>query len=141
MPETINEVMTTNPWTVTDRATIERGCPVMRDADIGDVIVLDPDGEVHGNRHRPRCGGASRGQGSRHQRRSRWATICENGIVTIGSEDTIEAALDLMRDHKVRRLPVVDDRRLVGIVTLGDLAMDLQPSSTLADISQAPPNN
>jgi hypothetical protein len=36
---------------------------------------------------------------------------------------------------------VIDDRRLVGIVTLGDLAMDLQPSSTLADISQAPPNN
>jgi CBS domain-containing protein len=140
MPETISEVMTTNPWTVTERATIGEAARMMRDADIGDVIVLDPDGELQGivTDRDVVVRAVAKGVDTNVEPVS---TICESGIVTIGSEDTIEAALDLMRDHKVRRLPVVDDRRLVGIVTLGDLAMDLQPSSTLADISLAPPNN
>lgn len=42
-------------------------------------------------------------------------------IVTIASTETIAAA-DLMRDHSIRRVPVVDDGRLVGIVTTTDLA-------------------
>ena len=46
-----------------------------------------------------------------------------------------------MREHNIRRLPVIDDSRLVGIVTLGDLAIDRDPKSALADISKAPPNN
>ena len=140
MPETINDVMTANPWTVTDRATIEEAARVMRDADIGDVIVLDPDGEIQGivTDRDVVVRGVAKGVDTNSEP---VGSILEGDIVTIASEDTIEAALDLMRDHKVRRLPVVDDRRLVGIVTLGDLAVDLQPSSTLADISQAPPNN
>ena len=140
MPETINDVMTANPWTVTDRATIEEAARVMRDADIGDVIVLDPDGEIQGivTDRDVVVRAVAKGVDTNSEP---VGSILEGDIVTIASEDTIEAALDLMRDHKVRRLPVVDDRRLVGIVTLGDLAVDLQPSSTLADISQAPPNN
>ena len=140
MPETINEVMTANPWTVTDQATIEEAARVMRDADIGDVIVLDPDGEVQGivTDRDVVVRAVAKGVDTNSEP---VGSILEGDIVTIASEDSIEAALDLMRDHKVRRLPVVDDRRLVGIVTLGDLAVDLQPSSTLADISQAPPNN
>jgi CBS-domain-containing membrane protein len=46
-----------------------------------------------------------------------------------------------MRDHAIRRLPVIDDGNLVGIVSLGDLAMERDPKSALADISEAPPNN
>jgi hypothetical protein len=36
---------------------------------------------------------------------------------------------------------VIDDGRLVGIVTLGDLAIERDPESALANISEAPPNN
>ena len=68
-------------------------------------------------------------------------SILDAGVVSIASDEEVDAALDLMRDHKIRRLPVIDDGRLVGIVTLGDLAIDRQPGSTLADISNAPPNN
>jgi hypothetical protein len=46
-----------------------------------------------------------------------------------------------MRQHNVRRLPVVDGEDLVGIISLGDLAMARDPESALADISEAPPNN
>jgi CBS domain-containing protein len=47
-----------------------------------------------------------------------------------------------MGDIRVRRLPVLSrDKRLVGIVSLGDLAVEREPDSTLADISAASPDN
>ena len=51
-----------------------------------------------------------------------------------------EAAVRLMREKGLRRLPVVDRDTVVGIVSLGDLARERNPDSPLADISAAPPN-
>jgi signal-transduction protein with cAMP-binding, CBS, and nucleotidyltransferase domain len=45
-----------------------------------------------------------------------------------------------MRDKAIRRLPVVEDGRPVGIVSLGDLAVERDPDSALGGISAAPPN-
>jgi len=42
--------------------------------------------------------------------------------ITIGADDSIEEALRTMADHQVRRLPVIDGRRLVGIVSQADVA-------------------
>ena len=45
-----------------------------------------------------------------------------------------------MREDDIRRLPVVKNGRPVGIVSLGDLAVEREPGSTLADISAASPD-
>ena len=45
--------------------------------------------------------------------------------VTIGADDSIDQALRTMIDHKVRRLPVIDDRKLVGIISQADVATHL----------------
>ena len=45
--------------------------------------------------------------------------------ITIGADDTIEEALRTMIDHKVRRLPVIDEHRLVGIISQADIATNL----------------
>jgi CBS domain-containing protein len=45
--------------------------------------------------------------------------------VTIGADDPIDEALRTMIDHKVRRLPVIDDRKLVGIISQADIATHL----------------
>jgi CBS domain-containing protein len=45
-----------------------------------------------------------------------------------------------MRTHAVRRLPVVEEGKAVGIVSLGDLAQERDPDSALGEISAAPPN-
>ena len=45
-----------------------------------------------------------------------------------------------MQAHAVRRLPVMDDGRIVGIVSIGDLAVGRGEDSALADISAAEPN-
>ena len=45
--------------------------------------------------------------------------------ITIGADDSIEEALRTMIDHKVRRLPVIDEHRLVGIISQADIATNL----------------
>src|SRR4051812_13620853 len=45
--------------------------------------------------------------------------------VTIGADDSIDEALRTMIDHKVRRLPVIDGRKLVGIVSQADVATNI----------------
>ena len=45
--------------------------------------------------------------------------------VTIGADDSIDEALRTMIDHKVRRLPVIDGQRMVGIISQADLATNI----------------
>jgi CBS domain-containing protein len=42
--------------------------------------------------------------------------------VTSGADDSVDEALQTMKDHKVRRLPVIDGHDLVGIVSQADIA-------------------
>jgi CBS domain-containing protein len=49
--------------------------------------------------------------------------------VTIGADDPIEEALQIMKEHQVRRLPVIDGHDLVGIVSQADVARSLDPRS------------
>jgi len=48
--------------------------------------------------------------------------LAQGKPVTIGADDPAEEALETMREHKVRRLPVIDGHRLIGVVSQGDLA-------------------
>jgi CBS domain-containing protein len=50
----------------------------------------------------------------------------EGKPVTIGADDSVDDALRTMIEHKVRRLPVIEDRNLVGIVSQADLATNLE---------------
>ena len=65
-------------------------------------------------------------------------------VVTIGADDSAEEAIRTMKDHSVRRLPVVDGTELVGMVSQADIARAL-PDAKVGDlvgvISEAPPNN
>jgi len=65
-------------------------------------------------------------------------------VVTIGADDPAEEAISTMKKYGVRRLPVIDGDRLVGMVSQADIARSL-PDSKIGDlvgaISEAPPNN
>jgi len=50
--------------------------------------------------------------------------------VTIGADDSVEVAIETMKDHAVRRLPVIDGHDLIGIVSQGDVAKEVSDSAT-----------
>jgi CBS domain-containing protein len=67
--------------------------------------------------------------------------VLSDRLVTISQDATASAAADLMRTYAVRRLVVTEgDGSLTGIVSIGDLAADMDPRSALAEISIASPN-
>lgn len=140
MPQSVAEVMTRDPSTVNETALVTDAARVMRDRDIGDVIVMRGDGSV--------CGIVTdRDLALRVVAEGldpdsvKVEDICDHRVISIGSSEPAIKAIKLMRDSAIRRLPVIDGDELVGILTLGDLAIDRDPDSALADISEAPPNN
>jgi CBS domain-containing protein len=66
--------------------------------------------------------------------------ICSAHLVTVGPDEPTGTAVRLMREHAVRRIPVVEDGQAIGILSLGDLALERDERSALADVSAAPPN-
>ena len=67
--------------------------------------------------------------------------IVSSEVVCITPTDTADDAIRLMRERALRRVPVVEDGKPVGIVSLGDLAGERDPRSVLGEISTAPPNH
>ncbi len=70
--------------------------------------------------------------------------LVQGEVVTIGADDSVEEAMRTMADHQVRRLPVIDGTKLVGMVSQADLATqasDQQVARTVEAISDSPANN
>jgi CBS domain-containing protein len=66
--------------------------------------------------------------------------ICSRNLVAVSADDSVDDAVRIMREKALRRLPVVEAGKPVGIVSIGDLAMERDQGSALADISAAPGN-
>lgn len=140
MPERISEVMTKDPVEMMNDATLRDAAMAMRDRDIGDVLVTKQDGSLCGvvtDRDMVVRGIAEGGDPSSMTLEE----ICSHEVVTLNSDDPIAAAVSAMEEHAIRRLPVMDEGNIVGIVSIGDLAEMRDPDSALADISSAPANN
>ena len=110
----------------------------MRDIGIGDVIV-EEDGEV--------CGIVTDRDitvrvvaEATDPNLTSLSDICSRELTAIHPHASVEEAAALMSHQALRRLPVLDDGRPVGIVTLGDIVVEREPDSVLAAISAAPPN-
>jgi CBS domain-containing protein len=56
--------------------------------------------------------------------------LAEGTPVTVSADDDVRVALDLMQEHQVRRLPVIEDHLLVGIVSQADVALPLSAAAT-----------
>jgi CBS domain-containing protein len=69
------------------------------------------------------------------------SAVCTNDLALLSPEDDIDRAIELMRERAIRRAPVVLEDRLVGIVSLGDLAIERDPDSVLGTISAAAPSH
>jgi CBS domain-containing protein len=69
--------------------------------------------------------------------------LAEGKPVTIGADDDVEEALRTMIEYDVRRLPVIDGHRLVGMLSHADIArrMPQRAGELLAELSAAPRNN
>ena len=136
---TVRDVMTKDPRSLAANVTVVDAAATMKRDDIGNVIVLGDDNAVAGivtDRDIVVRVVAENRDPSATQLRE----ICSADVATVSPDDTVERAVNLMREHAVRRLPVVENGSPIGIVSIGDLAVDREPDSALADISATDPN-
>jgi CBS domain-containing protein len=137
MAQHIRELMTMNPVSLPGTSSVQEAARAMRDADIGDVIVIENNqvcGIVTDRDIVIRTVAEAQDPAT-----STLADICSHALLTVAPTDSVEQAVRLMRTHAIRRLPVVDGGKAVGIVSLGDLAVERDPDSALGEISAAPP--
>ena len=138
MAQKVNEVMTPAPVTVPPETSLAEAGDLMRRHGIGDVLVVH-DGRLRGLvTDRDIVVRAVAAQ--QDMTDTAVADICSTNLVTIGPGDDADAAVGLMRKHSVRRIPVVDGDHPIGMVSIGDLAVQRDERSALADISAEPPN-
>jgi CBS domain-containing protein len=141
LAQKVRDVMTPRPVALEDEASVVEAARAMRDGDFGSIVVVtEPGGPVRGVLTDRDITVRVVAEGV-DPRSVRLSDILEGEVVTVGPDEPVDTVVDLMRKKAIRRVPVVEGGRLVGLVSLGDLATEMDEGRALADISSAPPNN
>lgn len=121
---TAREIMTPGAECIGENQSLEEAARKMKDLDVGAL---------------PICGENNRLQGvltdrdivvrclaiGTDPRAVKAGQLAQGKPVTIGADDSVEAAVDTMQEHQVRRLPVIDGHDLVGMISQADIARHL----------------
>lgn len=139
MAKKVRELMGKRPVKLQSSAPVAEAARQMRLADVGAIIVEEnskPCGIVTDRDIAIRVVA----QGLDPQK-TPVSQICSKDLTTLTGEDDIERAVQMMRQKAIRRILVVDGQnKALGIVSLGDLALERDSRSVLGQISAAPPN-
>ncbi|WP_326687070.1 MULTISPECIES: CBS domain-containing protein [unclassified Streptomyces] len=139
MAQFVREVMTPAATTVRPDASLVEAAQLMRAQDIGDVLVAK-EGRLVGVLTDRDIALRAVADGVDPLSVS-CRSVCTPDPVTVDPDTEVGAAVHLMREHAVRRLPVLDHGKLTGVVSIGDLAKENDPHSALAQISRAAPDS
>jgi CBS domain-containing protein len=126
---TIQDLMTSDPKTVTSASTVVDAAKIMKQEDAGIVPIVDGErvvGVVTDRDIAIQVVAAGKDPQS-----TKVSEVASKNLVTIDPQQGLDEALRLMAQHQIRRLPVVEeDGRLVGIVAQADVARQGDDSRT-----------
>ena len=139
MAQLVREVMTPDPVSLGGDATAREAARRMRDDDTGAILVVDGD-NLRGIVTDRDIAVRAVAEGTDPDE-CRIGDICTSNVETVSPTQPVEEAIRIMREQAVRRIPVVESGTTVGILSIGDLAMERDEHSALAEISAAEANN
>jgi CBS domain-containing protein len=133
----IADIMSADCVTVTPQANIYDVAVLMKDNDIGFVPVIE---------NRKLIGVITdrdlviRGYASKHSESTSVREVLTEGVKTVSPNMSVDEAASIMASGQIRRLPVVENGQLMGVVSLGDLAIREifvnEAGDALSDISE-----
>lgn len=132
---TAREIMTPAPKCIGENDTLVDAAKLMASLDVGALPICGEDKKLKGmltDRDIVVKCLAKDGDPST----TRAGELGEGKPVTIGADDDIERGLELMKAHQIRRLPVIEDHLLVGIVSQADIALSLSAKQTGETVEQ-----
>ncbi|WP_312469160.1 CBS domain-containing protein [Neobacillus sp.] len=135
--ETIRDIMTDEVECCTLLDNMFEVALKMKELNVGAIPIVDQDKLLGMITDRDIV---IRGVAEKHPGSSKVGEIMSHDMITVSPDTTSKEAAKLMAQHQIRRLPVVEDSRLIGIVSLGDFAIseltDDQAKEALTEISE-----
>lgn len=135
---TAAEIMTPSPRCIGENDSLRIAASVMADLDVGSLPICGEDSRLKGMLTDRDIVVRAIAMGMDPETTAAGA-LAQGKPITVAADDDVLVALDLMRQHQVRRLPVIDEHLLVGIVSQADVALSLSASTTgktVEDISR-----
>ena len=130
------EIMTPRPEVVTPTDSTQRAATIMRDMDVGFVPVVDDRSHMNLQGVITDRDIAIRHVAEGHSKQCKvQAHMTADGIQTVGPDDDVSRVMEVMRRSQVRRVPVVDNGCLVGVIAQADVAEE-QASSRPEDVAR-----
>ncbi|CAM4109419.1 CBS domain-containing protein [Bacillus cereus] len=133
----VRELMSTNIVQCTPLDNVYEAAVKMKDEAIGMIPVVENEQVIGLVTDRDLV---VRGIAEKHPGSNKITDVMTTNIVSISPDDSIERATELMAQHQIRRLPVVEGGQFVGMLALGDLAIrevaDDQAGFALSEISE-----
>lgn len=139
MKTTVRDVMTKDPVSMSADTSVVDAAKAMSDLRIGSVVVMEKDkpcGIVTDRDITVRAVAT----GS-DPMRTKLADICSHDLAAVRPDQSVDDAIQLMKSHDVKRVIVMSDSKLEGIVSLGDLTARGKGEDVQKDLSKAEPNN
>jgi CBS domain-containing protein len=125
----VRDVMTPGAECVEETQTLTDAAKKMRDLDVGALPICGQDNRLKGmvtDRDIVIKCLAEDGD----PRTATAGSLAEGKLITIGADADLNEALELMATHQLRRLPVIDDHELVGIIAQADVATNASSDQT-----------
>ena len=125
----VRDIMTPDPRCVGENETLVDAARLMASLDVGALPICGEDKRLKGMLTDRDIVVKCLAQGG-DPATTNAGSLGEGKPITIGADDDIAEALDTMKRHQVRRLPVIDGHDLVGIISQADVALALAPEDT-----------
>ena len=138
MTRKMRDIMSPAPECMPSTESASAAARAMREQGIGTVLVME-DGRLYGLVTDRDITVRVLAE-DRDPVATRLRDICSTELAVLGPDDDLARAIQLVRERAVRRIPIVADSTPVGVVSIGDLALEADGSSALSGASAAPPN-
>jgi len=132
---TARDIMTAGAECVGENETLMDAAIRMRDLDVGSLPICGEDGRLKGILTDRDIVIKCIAEGGDPQQATA-GSLAQGKPVTIGADDDVDEMLRTMKEHKVRRLPVIDGHDLVGMVAQADVARAL-PEERVGELVDA----
>lgn len=126
---TAREIMTPSPRCIGVNDSLRIAASVMADLDVGALPICGEDSKLKGMLTDRDIVVSAVAMGMDPETTPA-GRLAKGTPVTIAADDDVRIVLERMQRHQVRRLPVIDNHKLVGIVSQADVALSLSAAST-----------
>lgn len=123
LQQILNQKETNDIWSVPPTNTVFEAIQVMADKRAGALLVMDGaklEGIISERDYAREV--ILKGRSSK---KTLVGEIMSSNVITVAPADSVQNALEVMTQHRIRHLPIVDDTTVVGVVSIGDLVKDV----------------